>query len=55
VDKDSATLGLPGEKICALNGNHVEIVKFSSKEDGNYLSVAGNIAIVIMAVTGESM
>ena len=27
-----------------LNGNHLEIVKFSSKEDNNYERVAGNIS-----------
>jgi len=27
-----------------LNGNHLEIVKFSSRKDNNYERVAGNIS-----------
>jgi uncharacterized protein (UPF0333 family) len=42
-------LGLPGEKISALNGNHLEIAKFSSKDDNNYKMVAGNIVKIVKA------
>ena len=59
VPKESATIGLNEERISPLNGNHLEIVKFYSKEDVNFIRVAGNISklnnIVNLAVqrTGE--
>jgi len=34
-----------------LNGNHVEIAKFPSKEDDNYRRVAANIIKIVRAVT----
>jgi hypothetical protein len=37
-------LNLSGEVTLPLNGNHLEIVKFYSKEDSNYAVVAGNIS-----------
>jgi hypothetical protein len=40
-------LGFPGERTSALDGNHMEIAKFSSKEDSNYSRVAGNIARIV--------
>ena len=36
-------MGWPSEKCTPLNGNHLEIVKYFSKEDDNYDRVAGNI------------
>ena len=39
-----ATLGFLGERTSELNGNHLEIVKFSSTDDNNYERVAGNIS-----------
>lgn len=47
VPKDSATLGLPREKVSALNGNHMEIAKYSSKQDDNFIRVSGNIARLV--------
>jgi hypothetical protein len=43
-------LGFPSERYSALNGNHLEIVKFSSKEDDNYERVAGNISRLVKIV-----
>ena len=37
-------LNLAGEITSPLNGDRLEIVKFDSKEDNNYVVVAGNIA-----------
>ncbi len=50
VPKDSATLGLPGEKASALNGNHMEIAKYSSKQDDNFIRVCENIARLVHKV-----
>ena len=36
-------MDLVGERCSPLNGNHLEIAKYSSKEDDNYVRVAGNI------------
>jgi hypothetical protein len=44
-------LGFPGEKTSALNGNHLEIAEFSSKEDDNYVRVASHIIDIVKAVT----
>jgi hypothetical protein len=44
-------LGLPGEKASALNGNHLEIAKFSSKDDDNYNRVAANIVKIVKVET----
>ncbi|KAI2633761.1 hypothetical protein GGS26DRAFT_554645 [Hypomontagnella submonticulosa] len=49
VDKDSATLGLPGtrEKQIALDANHRNICKFDNEEDPRYQQVADNIVKMI--------
>jgi hypothetical protein len=44
-------LGLPGEKASALNGNHLEIAKFSSKDDDNYNRVAAHIVKIVKVET----
>jgi tetratricopeptide (TPR) repeat protein len=43
-------LGLPGEKDCPLNGNHIEISKYPSKENDNFIRVAGNIGLVLKSL-----
>jgi hypothetical protein len=48
-------LGFPGEKASALNGNHLEIAKFSSKEDDNYVRVASRIIDIVRAVTEKEI
>jgi hypothetical protein len=50
VPKDSETLGLPGERTSALNGNHLEITKYSSKADDNFIRVSGNIARLVQKI-----
>ena len=52
VSKDSATLGFPRERSSPLNGNHLEISKFYSKEDDNYVRVARNISKLNESVRG---
>jgi hypothetical protein len=45
VDKDSATLGLPGlrEKHIPMDADHVEICKFVSIDGSDYKQVASNL------------
>jgi len=50
VPKDSATLGLPGEKASSLNGNHLEIAKYFSIADDNFVRVSNNIAQLVAKV-----
>ena len=50
VPKDSATLGFPGERASALNGNHLEIAKYSSKVDDNFVRVSENIARLVQKI-----
>ena len=47
VPKYSATLGFPDEKISPLNGNHLEIAKYSSKQDNNFIRVSKHIARLV--------
>ena len=53
VPADSAILELPRERTSPLNGNHVEIVKYSSIEDNNYSRVAGNIARLVAEINAN--
>jgi hypothetical protein len=48
-------LGFLGEKASALNGNHLEIAKFPSKEDDNYIRVASHIRDIVRAVTEKEI
>lgn len=50
VPKYSAILGFPGERASALNGNHLEIAKYSSKADDNFVRVSENIARLIQNI-----
>lgn len=44
---ESATLGYPGERTVALNGDHTSVVKFSSPDDSNYKTITENLALMI--------
>jgi hypothetical protein len=54
VPKSFAILGVPGEKVSALNGNHQEISKFRSKDDDNYIRVAGNLSKLAGTLTAPN-
>ena len=47
VPSYSATLGFPGERASALNGNHMEITKFLSKADDSFKRVSGHVARLV--------
>ena len=55
VPKRSAILEVPNEGSIALNGNHTEITKFSSKEDNNFERVSGILAIIVSKIRQDSM
>jgi hypothetical protein len=46
-------MGLQGERTVALNGNHLEIVKYDSKIDDNFKTVAGRLAIIVKDIHAE--
>lgn len=54
VHKDSATLGLPNEKSSGLNGNHMEIAKYPSKNHDNYVRVSGNIGKMVSKIREDA-
>jgi hypothetical protein len=43
VPQSSGTLGFPGERTGPLNGDHLQIARYLSRDDDNYIKVAGNI------------
>jgi hypothetical protein len=49
VPKGSAVMG--SERSVPLNGNHVEITKFRSIEDQNFISVYWNLLKLIEGIT----
>lgn len=51
VPKHSAVMG--DERCVALNGNHVEITKFRSAKDQNFISVSGNLLKLIEETTNS--
>jgi hypothetical protein len=48
-------LGYPSERISVLKGNHLEIAKFSSKEEDNYVRVASSIIKIVRAITEKEI
>jgi hypothetical protein len=54
VPKPSATLGYPKEVIHGLNGNHLTITKFGSKEDPNFITVTTELRKVIAEIDKEA-
>ncbi|KAJ4302693.1 hypothetical protein N0V90_001583 [Kalmusia sp. IMI 367209] len=57
VEKDSAILGLPGERVQLLNADHRHVCKFDDPSDSNYLTLrnAFNSAITSIENTWSSM
>jgi len=54
VPLPSATLSLVNEQIAPLNGDHTEITKFASEEDGDYNLVAGILAQMVSELRQEA-
>lgn len=54
VKQESAVLGIERNKRgIPLDGDHLEITKFSSQEDGNYTLVAGHLREIIEEILEE--
>jgi hypothetical protein len=54
VPQDSATLGYPSEGRYPLNGDHLTIVKFGSKEDGNYRTILSELQELVRELASRS-
>lgn len=51
VPHDSSLIGDPREQSETLQANHMEMCRFSSASDPNYVKVAGEIKVIYMAIT----
>ena len=50
VEKDSAILGLPGERIQLLNADHRQVCKFDDPSDSNYRTLRNAFGAVISSI-----
>jgi WD40 repeat protein len=50
VEKDSAILGLPGERIQLLNADHRHVCKFEDPSDPNYISLRNAFASTVTSI-----
>ncbi|SPN96677.1 uncharacterized protein DNG_00198 [Cephalotrichum gorgonifer] len=50
VEKDSATLGYPGEEIAALAADHRQLCKFRSPDDPNYKTIRNAMLTAVDAI-----
>ena len=50
VDRESAVLGLPGERVQLLNADHRHVCKFADKQDSNYLSLRNALVSAIDSI-----
>jgi len=53
VPERSATLGYPKEIRHGLDGDHIGIAKYSSKDDPNYLTVSTELHELITKIRKE--
>jgi len=53
VAEYSATLGLADEVRVPLNGDHLSIVRYASKEDNNYRIVSGTLRGLVQAAINK--
>jgi hypothetical protein len=55
VDKDSATLGYPQERIALLNADHRGICKFDQPSDSNYKTLRNAFISTVESITAKGM
>ena len=55
VDKVSATLGYPHERIALLNADHRGVCKFDQPSDTNYKTIRNAFISTIDAITAEGI
>jgi len=54
LEKDSSSLGYPGEISCPLHADHRGVCKYGSPNDSNYKSVRNSIATAAAAVLDQA-
>jgi hypothetical protein len=54
VPKKSATLGYPKEARHGLNGDHLSIAKYSSKDDPNFQTVTIELQKLVAKIVEEA-
>ena len=54
VPKSSATLQYPGENTAGLNGNHLTITKYVSKQDLNFITIAIELHNLVTELVREA-
>jgi hypothetical protein len=54
VPKKSATLGYPKEVTHGLNGDHLTIAKYSSKNDPNFLTITTELQKLVAKIVEEA-
>jgi hypothetical protein len=54
VPKASATLGYPKEIRHGLNGDHIGIAKYSSKNDPNFVTVCTELQKLVSKIVKEA-
>lgn len=52
MPRSSAVMG--HERKIALNGDHIDIVKYCSAQNSNFESVAGALSVLIQKTTGTT-
>jgi len=55
VERDSATLGYPGEISSPLNADHHNVCKFDSTQDSNYISVRDALQKLVATMGSTGM
>lgn len=50
VEKDSAVLDLPGERVQLLNADHRHVCKFESPSDSNYCTLRNALASTVISI-----
>ena len=50
VEKDSAIIGLPGERIQLMNADHRHVCKFDNPDDGNYRTLRNAFASTVESI-----
>ena len=53
VEKDSSTLGYPGEIQKPLNGDHHDVCKYINLQDSNYKSVRDVLSSMVRKFKNE--
>lgn len=53
LDRDTSTLGYPGEHSFPLAANHSDMCRFASTDDANYLQVLGGLKKIMKQISPQ--